>query len=87
MNNWNRDTVVEDVNINYFDISPQSLKAREWMHKEWNPQNFDEYLDYLYEEWYQPDKALISIYEDFDFLSPTGNQKENKQKRHTKIVF
>lgn len=80
LNNWNRDTVVEDVNIHYFDISQQSLEAREWMHKEWNPQNFDEYLDYLHDTWYKPDKALISIYEDFDFLSPNWKSEREQAK-------
>ena len=37
LNNWNRDTVVEDVNINYFDISQNSLDVRKWVHEEWDP--------------------------------------------------
>ena len=77
---WNTDTVLEDVNINYFDISPQSLEVRKWLHEEWDPSNFDMYLDYLHDNWYHSDRALISIYEDFNFLDK-GWKSERERAR------
>ena len=76
LRNWNVDTDIDEVNLHYFDISQPGLDVRKWFHKEWEPRNFDMYLDYLYEEWYKTDKALLSIYEDFEFEWITGVLKD-----------
>jgi len=80
LNNWNKDTNLDDVNIHYFDISQPGLDVRKWFHKEWEPRNFDMYLDYLYEEWYKTDKALLSIYEDFEFESDNWSSERVRAK-------
>lgn len=80
LKNWNPDTDVENVGIHYFDISANSLEARKWVHTEWDPRDFNQYLDYLHDEWYKTDKALISIYEDFDFMSPNWESEREKAK-------
>ena len=67
LHKWHSDTVAEDVKITYFDISQNALDLRKWLHEEWDPRNFDMYLDYIKEMYYDRDIGLISIYEDFDY--------------------
>ena len=80
MRNWSDDTVIEDVNINYFDISQNSLDVRKWLHSEWDPKNFDMYLDFLKENYYDKDIGLITIYEDFDYESENWNAERQRAK-------
>ena len=80
LRNWNVDTDIDEVNLHYFDISQPGLDVRKWFHKEWEPRNFDMYLDYLYEEWYKTDNALLSIYEDFDFESDNWSSERLRAK-------
>lgn len=80
LQHWHPDTVVEDVNINYFDISQNSLDVRKWLHSEWDPRNFDMYLDFLYEEYYTKNNGLITIYEDFDFAAPNWSTERERAK-------
>ena len=80
LHHWHPDTIVEDVNINYFDISQNSLDVRKWLHKEWDPRNFDMYLDFLYEEYYTKNNGLITIYEDFDFAAPNWSTERERAK-------
>ena len=80
LRNWSKDTVIEDVNINYFDISQNSLDVRKWLHSEWDPRNFDMYLDFLYEEYYTKNNGLITIYEDFDFATPNWSTERQRAK-------
>ena len=80
LHHWHSDTVVEDVNINYFDISQNSLDVRKWLHSEWDPKNFDMYLDFLYEEYYTKNNGLITVYEDFDFTSPNWQSERVRAK-------
>ena len=80
LHKWHTDTVVEDVNINYFDISQNSLDVRKWLHSEWDPRNFDMYLDFLYENYYTKNNGLITIYEDFDFAAPNWSTERERAK-------
>lgn len=80
LRNWHYDTVHEDVNINYFDISQNALDVRKWVHEEWDPKNFDMYLDFLKENYYDKDIGLISIYEDFDYESDNWNVERQRAK-------
>ena len=80
LHHWHPDTVVEDVNINYYDISQNSLDVRKWLHNEWDPRNFDMYLDFLYENYYTKNNGLITIYEDFDFTSPNWSTERERAK-------
>lgn len=80
LHKWHEDTVVEDVNINYFDISQNSLDVRKWLHAEWDPRNFDMYLDFLYENYYTKNNGLITIYEDFDFAAPNWSTERERAK-------
>ena len=69
MRNWHGDTNIDDVKVNYFDISQNALDVRKWVNEEWDPRNFNMYLDFLKENYYNEDIGLISIYEDFDYES------------------
>ena len=80
LRNWHHDTVPENVNINYFDISQNSLDVRKWVHEEWDPKNFDMYLDFLKENYYDRDIGLISIYEDFDYMSENWASERQRAK-------
>lgn len=80
LRNWHPETVAEDVNINYFDISQNSLDVRKWLHAEWDPRNFDMYLDFLYENYYTKNNGLITIYEDFDFAAPNWSTERQRAK-------
>ena len=80
LRNWHHDTVPENVNINYFDISQNSLDVRKWVHEEWDPKDFDMYLDFLKENYYDKDIGLISIYEDFDYESENWASERQRAK-------
>ena len=80
LKNWHEDTIAEDVTINYFDISQNALDVRKWVHEEWDPKNFDMYLDFLKENYYDRDTGLISIYEGFDYLSENWNSERQRAK-------
>lgn len=80
MRNWHSDTVTEDVNVNYFDISQNALDVRKWVNEEWDPKNFDMYLDFLKEMYYDKDIGLLSIYEDFDYVSENWQSERQRAK-------
>jgi hypothetical protein len=80
LRNWHPDTVVEDVTINYFDISQNALDVRKWLNEEWDPRNFDMYLDFLLENYYNKDIGLISIYEDFNYESKNWESERQRAK-------
>jgi hypothetical protein len=80
MRNWHSDTVAEDVNVNYFDISQNALDVRKWVNEEWDPKNFDMYLDFLKEMYYDKDIGLLSIYEDFDYASENWQSERQRAK-------
>ena len=80
LHKWHEDTVAEDVNITYFDISQNALDLRKWVHEEWDPRNFDMYLDYIKKMYYDKDIGLISIYEDFDYESDNWDSERARAK-------
>lgn len=69
LRNWHPDTDLDNVTINYFDISQNALDVRKWVHEEWDPRNFNMYLDFLKENYYNKDIGMLAIYEDFDYGS------------------
>jgi hypothetical protein len=88
LRNWHHDTVPEDVNINYFDISQNALDVRKWVHEEWNPRDFNMYLDFLKENYYDKDIGLISIYEDFDYMSENwASERERAQEAYESSIL
>lgn len=80
LNNWHPDTNVSDVNITYFDISQHALDVRKWMHEEWDPRNFNDYLDYLIENYFSKGIGLISLYEGFNFQAPNWDSERETAK-------
>ena len=80
LRNWHTDTDIDAVNINYFDISQNALDVRKWVHEEWDPRNFNMYLDFLKENYYNKDIGLISIYEDFDYMSEDWASERERAK-------
>ena len=78
LRNWHPKNNVDEINLTYFDISQNALDLRKWMHEEWNPRKFNDYLDYLHDAYFKPDIGLISMYEDFDYESPNWDAERER---------